>query len=67
MAERQLPKLNVAGSIPVSRSSKLKDPFIGCAPLNLPGVLLPIYRCPAVLSRVATGVSILAHMGVVTG
>ena len=32
MAERQLPKLNVAGSIPVSRSNSLGLRFAPCVP-----------------------------------
>jgi hypothetical protein len=44
VAERQLPKLNVAGSIPVSRSTilnvktalpLLRAPFFGCADVKI--------------------------------
>ena len=39
VAERQLPKLNVAGSIPVSRSNKVKKFHIDC---EFTGSIVPI-------------------------
>ena len=41
--ERQLPKLNVAGSIPVSRSNNQRHDACGCKPLSISAPSHPTY------------------------